>query len=161
VQGGGASGGQFGFEPLADGRVGAGEVEVTEGPADVKTRPADQDRHPPARGNVVDGGPGQALITGHVGGLPDVPDVQHVVRYAVPVVRRELGGPDVHAPVNLHRVGIDHLTAESQGQRDRECRFACRSRAHHGDDLTHPPRGPGESHLPGERRRAGRPRVPR
>ena len=158
MQGGGAIGGQFGFQAVADGGVGAGEVQVAEGAANVEAGPADEDRYPAARGDVIDDGAGQPLVVGHVGGLADVPDVQQVVRYAPPFRRGELGGPDVHAPVELHRVGVDHLTAEGERQADRERRLARRGRAHHGDDLAGAgrpawlARRPGEAPLRGERR---------
>jgi len=44
-----------------------------------------------------------------------------VVPDAVAFVRRDLGCPDVHAAIELHRIGIDHLgVTESSAQLDGE-----------------------------------------
>jgi hypothetical protein len=43
-----------------------------------------------------------------------------VVRDPPALLRTQLGGPDVHATVELHRVGVDHLAVEALGQRQRE-----------------------------------------
>ena len=62
--------------------------------------------------------PGRPLVLGHAGRLGDLPQVEDVVRHALPLVRAELGGADVHAAVELHRVGVDHLAVE-RGARPR------------------------------------------
>ena len=45
-----------------------------------------------------------------------------------PLGRGQLGGADVHAPVELHRVGVDHLAAERVRQREAQ-RRSCRPRS--------------------------------
>ena len=46
--------------------------------------------------------------------------VEQVVRDPRALGRRRLGGADVHAAVERHRVGVDHLAAEPLGQVERE-----------------------------------------
>ena len=55
------------------------------------------------------------------------------------LTHRELGGPDVHAHVHLHGVGVDHISAQALGQRDGEVALAGGRGSHDGDDrwLTH------------------------
>ena len=55
------------------------------------------------------------LEVGDAGLIARVEHVEHVVRDATPLLHRELGGADVHAPVELHRVGVDYLGALSLG----------------------------------------------
>ena len=57
-----------------------------------------------------------------------------MVRDAAPLVGRELGGADVHAAVDLHRVGVDDLAAEALREVEREPRLAGGGRADDGDD---------------------------
>ena len=68
---------------------------------------------PPARG---DRRPRAAraspLVRGHAGLLGDVEHVEQVVRHAAALGRRQLRRADVHAAVELHGVGVDHLAAE-------------------------------------------------
>ena len=51
----------------------------------------------------------------------------------------QLGGADVHAAVELHRVGVDHLAAEPLGERDAEVGLADGGRADDGDDRRQTP----------------------
>ena len=60
------------------------------------------------------------LILSHAGGLPDVPDVEEVVRDAAALGRGQLRGADVHAAVQLHGVRIHHLAADLAGQVHRQ-----------------------------------------
>ena len=57
------------------------------------------------------------------------------MRDAAAVGLGQLGRPDVHSGVELHRVGVDHLAAEALGQGDGEIGFACGGRPDHGHDL--------------------------
>ena len=52
----------------------------------------------------------EGLVRGH--------DVDQVVRHRRPLGRGRLGRADVHAPVDLHRVGADHLPVQGAGHRD-------------------------------------------
>ena len=94
--------GQLGLQPLADGRVRAGEVQVAERGPDVEARAADQDRDLAARGDVGDDRVGEVLVLGDAGGLGDVPDVEQVMRHAPPLLDGQLRRADVHAAVELH-----------------------------------------------------------
>src|SRR5690606_40477898 len=105
VQGERAVFGEFGLQAGAHLRVGAGEVEFVQGGAHVQAGAADQDGDAARGAEVVDDRAGHALVVGRVRGLGDVPDVEQVVGDAAPLVGGELGGTDVHAPVQLHGVG--------------------------------------------------------
>jgi hypothetical protein len=70
----------------------------------------------------------------------DVPDVEQVVRDAAALLERELRGADVHAAVELHRVGVDHLPADLARQCDGEVALA---RGGGADDGEH-----GRGHAP-------------
>ena len=110
--------GQLRLQPGPQRGVGAGKRRTP--PA----RPArrDRSRRPaavPGRGRATSSTAARAsrLVRRHARRLGHVPDVQYVVRHALPLGRRQLGRADVHAPVELHRVGVDHLAAERVGQR--------------------------------------------
>jgi hypothetical protein len=60
--------------------------------------------------------------------------VHEVVRDAAPLGDGELGGADVHAAVDLHRVGVDHLAAQALGEVEGEPGLAGRGRPDDGDD---------------------------
>lgn len=60
-----------------------------------------------------------------------------MVRDAAPFLGRQLGGTDVHPPVELHRVGVDDLAAQALGQMDAEIGLSRRGGTDDGDD----PRG--------------------
>lgn len=104
--------------------VGAGEVQGVDRGAHIEARAADEHGAAPGGEQAVDLEPGQALVLGDTGRLRDVPDVQEVVRDAVPLLLGELGGADVHAAVQLHGVGVDHLTVQGPGQGDTEVGLA-------------------------------------
>ena len=76
----------------------------------------------------------------------------------VPLGRGELGGADVHAPVELHRVGVDHLAAQGVRQGEAQRRLAGRGRPDHRDDRTgrRPVAGHASSTPRGSRRRRAR-----
>lgn len=96
--------------------VGAGELQVVDGPADVQPGAAHQDR-PAALGEQrVDTGAGEPLVLGDAGRDGHVPDVQEVVRDPSALLGRQLGGADVHPSVQLHGVGVDDLAAETLGK---------------------------------------------
>jgi hypothetical protein len=135
VQGRGALAGELLLETIADRRVRSGEIQVLQGGADVQARAAGQDGHPAAGGDLVDRGAGQLLVVGHVGGLGHRPDVEQVVGDAAPGGLGFLGGADVHALVELHRVGVHDLAVEGAGQFDGEAGLAGGGRADHRDDV--------------------------
>ncbi len=122
--------------PGTDLGVRAGEAQVVQGCADVQAGPADQDRD--ATGGADRGEPvaGQLLVLGDRGGPGDRPHVEQVVGDPAPLGVGDLGGADVHAPVQLHGVGVDDLPptmgplTERESQRHRQVRLAGRRRTH-------------------------------
>ena len=99
----------------------------------------------------VEGHPGLALgvdVEPPVVDVGDVgldPDARHahggdaaardhgLVRHARALGGGQFRGADVHAPVQLHRVGVDHLTTEFVGESDAQRRLAGRRRTDDGD----------------------------
>ena len=124
---------QLGLELGADRGIRTGEDEVVEHRPHVQRRAADEHRHDTAGQAVGDDVAGQGLELRHRGRLGDVEHVQQVVADTAAVGGRQLGGADVHAPVELHRVGVDHLAAEPLRERDRQPRLAGRRRPDDGD----------------------------
>jgi hypothetical protein len=148
VQGRGAQAGKLILESSAGNRVRSGKIQVVERGPDIQTGAADQDGHPAAGHDLVDRGPGELGVVGHVRGLGHRPDVEQVMRDAQPGGFWLLGGADVHALVELHRVGVHDLAAEGAGQLDGQPGLPGGSRPHHGDDVrAHPPSVP----LPADR----------
>ncbi len=124
---------ELGLQARTDTCVRSGKVQVVQGRADVQTRAADQHRYPAAGGDVVDRGAGQLGVVGHVRGLGHRPDVEQVVRDATAGGLGFLGRADIHALVELHRVGVDDLAAQGAGQLQAQPGLAGGRRAHHGD----------------------------
>ncbi len=104
--------GQFRLQRGPDARVRPGELQCVDGALHVQTGTAHEDGRAALGEQPVDLGAGQALVLGDAGGLGDVPDVQQPVGDGPALVERQLGGSDVHPPVELHGVGIDHFAPE-------------------------------------------------
>jgi hypothetical protein len=121
------------LEPGPHRGVGAREVQLVEDGAHVAARAADQERHDACGAQPVDLGAGHPRVLGHRRRLAHVPEVEQVVRHAVPLAGVGLGGADVHAAVQLHRVGVDHLAAEPVRQGDSEGGLAGGGGAHQRD----------------------------
>lgn len=134
MQGAGAVLRELLFEPGPYGGVGAGEVEGVDGSLHVQTRTAHQDGGTPFGQQPVDLGPGEPLVLGDAGGLGDVPDVQEVVRNAVALRESQLRRADVHAPVELHGVGVDHFTTELLGEEHSQVGLSGGGGTDDGDD---------------------------
>jgi hypothetical protein len=88
-----------------------------------------------AADDVIDRGAGQLLVAGHVRGPGHRPDVEQVVRHAAAAGFGLLGGADVHALVELHRIGVHDLAVQGAGQRDAQAGLAGGGRPHDGDDV--------------------------
>jgi hypothetical protein len=138
--------GQFRLELRPQLGVGARELELFEHRPYVQAGTPDQQRHPAPPRHGVDRGPGHPLVLGHARGLGHVPEVERVVRHALALFGAQLGGPDVHAAVELHRVGVDDLAAEAVGQGEAERGLPGRRRAHNGHHEG-PLDRPGGSHM--------------
>jgi hypothetical protein len=74
------------------------------------------------------------LVVGDAGLLGHVEHVEKVVRNARSLLDGQLCGADVHAAVELRRVGVDHLAAEGLRERDGQVGLARRRRPHDRDD---------------------------
>jgi hypothetical protein len=151
VKGSSAGLGQLELQPGAELRLGAGELEPVDHRAGVERGAPHQDRHHatwPAAGDRLARPP---LELRHGGRLGDVEHVEEVVRHPPPLLGGQLGGADVHASVELHRVGVDHLAAERLGESEgeigladgggtdeRDDRDVVRARAGHGDMVPEP-----------------------
>lgn len=119
---------------------GAGGRAVEEG-MDVKTGAADDEGDVFAAADVLKGVLGVLVEFSYVEGVVDVADVDEVVGNEGPLVGGRFGRSDVHAAIDLHRVGGDDLAAHGCSEGERQLRFArsCRPR-----DDEHPlllPRG--------------------
>ncbi len=126
VQGAGADLGEP-LLPLRPHRgIGRRERPVVEQRLDVEHRTADDDRHRAARGDRLDVGGGGLLVARHGRGRGDVEDVELVVRDAATLRDGKFRGADVHAAVELHRVGVDDLRFRRRAapQRQGPVRFA-------------------------------------
>jgi hypothetical protein len=115
VQRGRADPGELLLERCADSLVRSGKIQVVECGTDVEPGAASQDGHAAAGDDLVDRGAGELGVVGHVRRLGHRPDVEQVVRDAAPGGLGLLGRADVHALVELHRVGVHHLAAEGEG----------------------------------------------
>jgi hypothetical protein len=130
----GAELGELTLQPRAYAGVGARELELVQDRPGVERRAADQDGHHSPAAAVVDDGPGPALELGNGGRLGDLEHVHQVVRDAAAVGDRQLRGADVHAPVDLHRVGVHDLAAQRLGEVQRQRTLPRRGRTDHRDD---------------------------
>jgi hypothetical protein len=115
--------------------VRSGKIEVAESGTDVQARAAREDRDQAAGGDVLDRGLGELGVVGHVRGAGHRPDVEQVVRHALPGGFGLLGRADVHALVELHRIGVHDLAAQRPGQGDGQPGLAGGGRADHRDDV--------------------------
>ena len=127
-------------EPLLQGRpyvgVGRRDLEPVERRPHVEPRPARDHGHGAAGQHGVDVGPRVPLVGGDAGLLGHVEHVELVVRDAVPLLGRHLGGADVHPAVELRGVGADDLAAQPLRERDGEVGLAGGGRADDSDDET-------------------------
>ena len=127
---------ELGLELAAQRLVGAGELEAVDDRAGVERRAADQHRRRVVTTDVGDRRARPALEVGDGRRLGDVEHVEQVVRDSTPLVDRQLRRADVHAAVDLHRVGVDHLSPEALGEVEAQPGLARCGRADEGDDGT-------------------------
>ena len=103
-------------------------VHAVEQRAHVQPRPPTTTRAPPAASIAARSARACALVRRDRGVLLHLEHVELVVGHAPALGGGELGGADVHPAVELHRVGVDHLAAERQRERERRAR-TCRWRS--------------------------------
>ena len=120
---GGSDGGELVLQPGADRGVRAREVELVDDGAHVEPRATHEQREDAGRAQPVDLGAGAPPVLRDGRRFPHVPQVEQVVRHAAALGEVGLRGADVHAAVQLHRVGVDHLAAQPLRQRHREGRL--------------------------------------
>ena len=125
---------ELGLQPGPHGLVGPRELELVEDRPRVERRPAHQDGDDPAPVAVVDHLARPLLELRDRRRLGDVEDVHQVVPDAATLCDRQLGRADVHAAVDLHRVGVDDLTVQPLRKVQRERALAGRGRPDHRDD---------------------------
>ena len=121
------------LEPGTDLRVRRRDLEAVEQRAHVQTRAAHDHRAGAPGEDPRDVGARVRLVPGHRRLLGDIQHVQLVVRHTRPLGRRQLGRADVHPAVELHGVGVDHLSPETQREGDPEVRLPGRRGADDGD----------------------------
>ena len=92
--------------------------------AQIKERAADEDRPPPAPGDLLARQRREARVVGGVELLVRVDDVEEMVRHALAIRRRRLRAADVEVAVDLDGVVVDDLAMERLGQADGEVGFA-------------------------------------
>ena len=115
-------------------RVGRWDLEPVQGGAHVEPGPARHHGQRPAAQHGIDVGPRVPLVRGDAGLLGHVEHVELVVLDAVPLLRGDLGGADVHPAVELGGVGAHDLAPQPPGERDGEVGLAGGGRADHPDD---------------------------
>ena len=126
--------GELGLQPAPDRRVGAGELEPVHDRAGVERRAADQHRGAPGAAELRDRRPRPPLELRDRRRVADGERVEQVVRDAAALGDRQLRRTDVHAAVDLHRVGVHDLAAEPLGEVERQAGLAGRGRADDGHD---------------------------
>ncbi len=135
--------GQPSFPPGPHGRVGGRKRPFVQQRLDVEHRPAHDHRDRATGRDGLDIVRGVLLIAGHRGGLGDLQDIELVVRDTAPLGDGQLRGADVHAAVELHRVGVHDFAAQLPRRPPMpECRFPGAGRP---DDRDRPRHG---SHSP-------------
>ena len=125
---------QLRLQPGPHGGVGAREVQLVEDRPDVQPGPSDEQRDDARGAQPVDLRPRPLPVLGHGRRFAHVPQVEQVVRHPAPFGGVGLGRADVHAAVELHRVGVDHLAAEPARQLHGERGLAGGGRPDHGHD---------------------------
>ena len=99
----------------ADPRIRSRETEIEQHRRNVQTGAADQDRPRSARLDGVDRRKRVGLVARDVRIVGDVERVDEVMGNAIAVGFQHFGRADVHAPVELHRIGVHHLGGDSRG----------------------------------------------
>ena len=110
------------------------EADAVEEALNVQPGAAHQDGQLSAGGEVGFQRPGQRSEIRHAEGLVRLQKIDGMVRDAVGLFRRHLGGADIEAFVDLHRICADDLAAELLGQRNAQRGLAGRGRADHSED---------------------------
>ena len=98
----------------------------------IKSRAAHQNRNATAAENILTAGSGILHIAGDGIILHRICHINHMMRYGRLLFSGGFGGADIHAAVDLHRVGRDDLAAQRFGKNDAQVRFSAgRWACHH------------------------------
>ena len=93
---------------------------VVDQAVDIEPGATDDHRQMAARENVVDRLLGAFLERQRIKRLVRIKDIEHVMRHALHLLRRDLGGADVHAAVDLHGIAGNDLCVEGFRESDGE-----------------------------------------
>lgn len=116
VQRSGAVLGELRLQHGPDAGVRTGELQGVDRALHIEAGAAHQDGGAALGEQPVDLGAGEPLVLRDACGLGHVPDVQQQVRDGRALGERQFRGADVHPPVELHGVGIDHFAPELLGE---------------------------------------------
>ena len=75
------------------------------------------------------------LVIGNARGPRYGPNIKQMMDDALPLVVRKLRGSDIHALVQLHRVGVYNLAVQAMREIDAELRLARSGRAKNDDEF--------------------------
>ena len=117
--------------PHPGGHLGNFRHAEQQGPEVEPGSPA-EDRNPPPLHHAGNGGPGIGDVSAGRILLRRVGHVDQVVGHPAPFGLGKFARADVKSPVNLHRIGVDHLAPQPFGQRHRQGRFSAGGGSHHG-----------------------------
>ncbi len=113
----------FNFMPQRP--IGGRAIEQTTQQAfQVQRRATDEQRFAAASADFAHHRCGGIHVLSHAELVGRIDDVDEVVRHKIAERARRLGGADIHAAINGHRIERDDLGAEPLGQRDADARFA-------------------------------------
>ena len=108
------------LQPGPNSWVGRRDLKVVERCPDIEARAADEDRLVPAGTDAGQVQPGLPLVCRNAGLPANLQDVELMVGDPATLLDRELGRADVHAPIELHGIGIDDLAPEPLGEGEGE-----------------------------------------
>gem|GEM_PF-4156142 len=103
----------------------------------IKARSADHHRHAPALLNLTQHVPCYARIFSGGEDLIGINHIDQMMRHALPRSFQNFRGPDVEAPVNLHRVAIHDLATHRQRNVNGQIALARRGRPQHNRQRNH------------------------
>ena len=129
-----ADNGEFGFKTRAHLGIRPWKAHVVDDCADVEAGTTYEDGCATARRNLRDRRPRVRLVIGNARRAGDGPDIKQMMDDALPLVDRQLCGSDIHALIQLHRVGVDDLTVQAMREIDAELRLACGGRTQDDDN---------------------------
>ena len=132
------------LQTLTHPRIRAGKLQLIQGGTHIQAGTTHQNRVATTTANLLNQLTATLLKLRHGRLIPHVHNVQQVVRNAAHLLRSDLRGADIHAPVELHRISVNALAIQAQSQLNRERTLTGASRAHNSDNR----QSFGDSHAP-------------